>query len=201
MTEPQLAASVGAGVSARVPTERGSSAKPWPGWLRRVQPGSMLRRHWLVSILLAAGLTLRVLSTLAYHPALLYIDTVKYLYGVYPGADPLGYRAAPRAPRRAAGVSAPPPRRASSSSSRSSWPATCSSWAGRASPPPGRGSRGRPPGRARCPAADLPPGGRQARRCARELTAGGMGPGAAPADPQLSVNASPRPITRRPDAH
>jgi hypothetical protein len=97
MTEPQLAASVGAGVSARVPTERGSSAKSGPGWLRRVQPGLLLRRHWLVSILLAAGLALRVLSTLAYHPALLYIDTVKYLYGVYPGADPLGYRLALRA--------------------------------------------------------------------------------------------------------
>jgi hypothetical protein len=97
MTEPQLAATVGAGVSARVPTERGSSTESGPRWLRRVHPGLLLRQHWLVSILLAAGLVLRVLSTLAYHPALLYIDTVKYLYGVYPGADPLGYRLALRA--------------------------------------------------------------------------------------------------------
>jgi hypothetical protein len=97
MTEPQLAATVGAGVTSRVPTSRGSSRESGPVWLRRVRPGLLLRRHWLVSILLAAGLGLRVLSVLAYHPALLYIDTVKYLYGVYPGADPLGYRLALRA--------------------------------------------------------------------------------------------------------
>ncbi len=53
---------------------------------------TLLRRHWLVSVLLAAGLALRVATQLAYQPALVYIDTLKYLYGVYPGADPLGYR-------------------------------------------------------------------------------------------------------------
>ena len=53
---------------------------------------TLLRRHWLVSVLLAAGLVLRVATQLAYQPALVYIDTLKYLYGVYPGADPLGYR-------------------------------------------------------------------------------------------------------------
>lgn len=52
----------------------------------------VLRSHWLVSGLLAAGLALRVLAQVAYHPALISIDTLKYLYGVYPGADPLGYR-------------------------------------------------------------------------------------------------------------
>jgi hypothetical protein len=97
MTEPQLAATVGAGVNSRMPTRRGSSREQRPRWRSRIQPGRLLRRHWLVSILLAAGLVLRVLSMLAYHPALLYIDTVKYLYGVYPGADPLGYRLALRA--------------------------------------------------------------------------------------------------------
>jgi hypothetical protein len=53
---------------------------------------TLLRRHWLVSVLLAAGLALRVITLAAYQPALVYIDTLKYLYGVYPGADPLGYR-------------------------------------------------------------------------------------------------------------
>ncbi len=41
----------------------------------------------------AAGrrLVLRVLALMAYHPALLYTDTLKYLYGAWPGADPVGY--------------------------------------------------------------------------------------------------------------
>jgi hypothetical protein len=60
--------------------------------LRRDRAAAALRRHWLVSALLAAGLVLRVLTQLAYHPALIYVDSLKYLYGVYPGADPLGYR-------------------------------------------------------------------------------------------------------------
>ncbi|HET9897854.1 MAG TPA: hypothetical protein VFQ44_23240 [Streptosporangiaceae bacterium] len=51
-----------------------------------------MRRHWLVAILLSAGLALRILATIAYRPALLYVDTVKYLYNAYPGADPVGYK-------------------------------------------------------------------------------------------------------------
>ena len=50
------------------------------------------RRHWLVSILLLAGLVLRVLAQLAYRPALLYIDSVKYIYNGWPGTDPVGYK-------------------------------------------------------------------------------------------------------------
>ncbi|WP_019814566.1 glycosyltransferase family 2 protein [Saccharomonospora saliphila] len=38
-----------------------------------------LRRHWLLGVLLTAGVTLRVLVWLAYQPALLYIDTFRYL--------------------------------------------------------------------------------------------------------------------------
>src|SRR5262250_3257082 len=49
------------------------------------------RRHWLVTVLLAAGLVLRVLALAAYHPALIYVDTLKYLYGASPGSEPLGY--------------------------------------------------------------------------------------------------------------
>ena len=62
-----------------------------PGsWPPRV--AAAVRRHWLLAVLLAAGLVLRVIALLAYHPALIYVDTLKYLYGVYPGSDPLGYR-------------------------------------------------------------------------------------------------------------
>ena len=51
------------------------------------------RRHWLVAVLLAVGLVLRLLAQIAYRPALLYIDTPKYLYNSYPGSDPVGYKA------------------------------------------------------------------------------------------------------------
>ncbi len=56
------------------------------GWPR------VLRQHWLFAIAMAAGLALRVLAQIAYRPALLYIDTMKYLYNAYPGADPVGYK-------------------------------------------------------------------------------------------------------------
>ena len=54
-------------------------------------PG-MLRTHWMASILIAAGVALRVLAQLAYHPAIIYIDTLKYLYDSWPGSDPVGYK-------------------------------------------------------------------------------------------------------------
>jgi hypothetical protein len=55
--------------------------------------GRALRQHWLFALGLLAGLVLRVLTQLAYQPALIYIDTEKYLYNGYPGADPVGYKA------------------------------------------------------------------------------------------------------------
>ena len=51
----------------------------------------MLRRHWPFAILLAAGLALRAAATIAYRPALVYIDTPRYLGGDQGGLDPLGY--------------------------------------------------------------------------------------------------------------
>ena len=51
----------------------------------------LLGRHWLLLVLLAAGLALRIAAQIAYQPALIYVDTLKYLYGASPGADPLGY--------------------------------------------------------------------------------------------------------------
>jgi hypothetical protein len=53
---------------------------------------ALARRNWLMTALLAAGLVLRVLAQITYRPALLYIDTLKYLYNAWPGTDPLGYK-------------------------------------------------------------------------------------------------------------
>src|SRR5215469_708983 len=53
---------------------------------------ALAREHWLLTLLLAAGLVLRVLAQIAYRPALYYIDTAKYLFGAYPGNDPPGYQ-------------------------------------------------------------------------------------------------------------
>ena len=52
--------------------------------------GRGARRHWLLLILLAAGLGLRVVTQLAYRPAIFYIDSYKYLRGSG-GYDPVGY--------------------------------------------------------------------------------------------------------------
>jgi hypothetical protein len=66
--------------------------------LPRRQPGpapqrllATARRHWLIAVLLLAGLLLRVAALIAYRPILFYIDSTKYLYH---GAanDPVGYR-------------------------------------------------------------------------------------------------------------
>src|ERR1700690_1688258 len=70
-------------------TVAGPQAPPGPGMSPRV---ITLRRHWLLSVLLAAGLALRILAQIAYQPALFYIDSIKYLFGAYAGNDPPGYQ-------------------------------------------------------------------------------------------------------------
>jgi hypothetical protein len=50
------------------------------------------RRHWLFTIVFCAGLLLRILTQVAYSPALLYIDSYRYLHGDS-SLDPLGYLA------------------------------------------------------------------------------------------------------------
>jgi dolichyl-phosphate-mannose-protein mannosyltransferase len=77
---------------------RGQPA-PAPGRLARLRTGArgipaLARRHWLFTVLLTAGLVLRVLAEIAYRPALIYIDSTKYLLGAYPGDDPPGYQMA-----------------------------------------------------------------------------------------------------------
>ena len=56
------------------------------------QAATGLRRHWLLALLLTAGLVLRILVQVAYQPALFYIDSIKYLFGAYAGNDPPGYQ-------------------------------------------------------------------------------------------------------------
>jgi hypothetical protein len=63
-----------------------SHARPSLGGYRRA-----LRRHWIFAALLTAGLGLRVVTQIAYRPALFYIDSYKYLTGSS-GYDPEGYR-------------------------------------------------------------------------------------------------------------
>ena len=52
---------------------------------------ALAREHWLLTVLLAAGLVLRAAVQIAYRPALFYIDSLRYLYHAH-GADPVGYR-------------------------------------------------------------------------------------------------------------
>ena len=57
-------------------------------------PGAVcgtVRGHWPFALVLSAGLALRVLTEVAYRPALLYIDSAKYLVGSR-GTAPEGYQ-------------------------------------------------------------------------------------------------------------
>src|ERR1700742_2502327 len=101
MTVPHLAARVHA-VIARPAAGQPEKSAPGddaagatataPAARPRASVLGVLRRHWLIALLLLAGVVLRVLTMMAYHPALLYVDTLKYLYKEWPGADPLGYK-------------------------------------------------------------------------------------------------------------
>jgi hypothetical protein len=59
---------------------------------RARQAVAVLRYHWLATALIVAGAVLRVITWMAYHPAIFYIDSIKYLYRGWQGADPLGYK-------------------------------------------------------------------------------------------------------------
>ena len=63
----------------------------------RSKAADALRRHWLVAFLLVAGLALRVVAQVGYQPALLFIDSRKYIFGTqfstsqWGSYDPIGY--------------------------------------------------------------------------------------------------------------
>src|SRR5215472_4747538 len=68
---------------------------------------ALARRHWLFTMLLCAGLSLRILAQVAYGPALVYIDSYRYLHGGF-GLDPLGYLALLWPLQHAGGLAAVP---------------------------------------------------------------------------------------------
>ena len=78
----------GAGGGSAAVTGEGNSSQP----SRARQFAAVLRYHWLAVALVVAGAVLRVITWMAYHPAIFYIDSVKYLYRGWQGSDPLGYK-------------------------------------------------------------------------------------------------------------
>jgi hypothetical protein len=62
---------------------------------RCAQARILLRRNWIVAVLLTLGLALRVMAMLAYYPALIYIDSFGYIKNAYllqpATTNPLGY--------------------------------------------------------------------------------------------------------------
>jgi hypothetical protein len=92
---------------ANADTEAGAAiSDPWPAGdtvtgsrLDRAiwRAADVLRRHWVLALLIAAGLVLRVITQFAYEPALLFIDSKKYLFGTdfsassWGSFDPIGY--------------------------------------------------------------------------------------------------------------
>jgi hypothetical protein len=58
---------------------------------------ALVRRHWGLALLLAAGVMLRALAQAGYQPALLFIDSKKYIFGTdltatsWGSFDPIGY--------------------------------------------------------------------------------------------------------------
>src|SRR6516164_4503046 len=88
MRMPSTAAGDAAPARGQPPAQR-RLARLWAG-ARRIPV--LARQHWLFTIVLTAGLVLRILAQVAYRPALLYIDSTKYLLGAYPGDDPTGYQ-------------------------------------------------------------------------------------------------------------
>jgi hypothetical protein len=104
-SSPDIEAGSVAGSGAAV-AGQAAVGEPWPAGStvtgsrldRAIWRGSdVLRRHWVLALLIAAGLLLRVVTQFAYEPALLFIDSKKYLFGAdtnlgtWGAFDPLGY--------------------------------------------------------------------------------------------------------------
>lgn len=78
---------------ASLPTEPSGDDPAPPS--RRDRLRALLAAHWLITALLVLGVALRVITWLAYRPALIYTDSYYYLYNVDPlnpqYLDPIGY--------------------------------------------------------------------------------------------------------------
>jgi hypothetical protein len=86
-------------VSQPGPTGRPAESTATGSRLNRAIWGAadVLRAHWVLALLIAAGLMLRAVSQFAYQPALLFFDSEKYLFGTdlsvsaWGSYDPIGY--------------------------------------------------------------------------------------------------------------
>lgn len=67
-----------------------ADGRPDRSW--RTSAMSVLQQHWVAAALVLVGAGLRVITEMAYHPAILYVDSLKYLYDAWLGSDPLGYK-------------------------------------------------------------------------------------------------------------
>ncbi|HXS63641.1 MAG TPA: hypothetical protein VN767_12245 [Streptosporangiaceae bacterium] len=88
--EPKNQATGDAKQAAATPPASKLSLNALTAILTRVEIS--IRTHWIASILVALGLVMRFLTQAAYQPAIIYIDTLKYLYDAWPGSDPVGYK-------------------------------------------------------------------------------------------------------------
>lgn len=76
-------------------TEHSGLRERWFGASRREQLRAGARRHWVFLVVLGAGALLRIVTQVAYRPALLYIDSFAYLNNLHDlsprRAQPIGY--------------------------------------------------------------------------------------------------------------
>jgi hypothetical protein len=78
------------------PTQRLDWRERWFGDETRARLWLAARRHWVFLVVLAAGVLLRVVTQISYRPALLYIDSYRYLGNLHDldpaqTSQPLGY--------------------------------------------------------------------------------------------------------------
>src|SRR5215207_6378954 len=78
------------------PTQRLDWRERWFGDETGARLWVAARRHWVFLVVLAAGVLLRVVTQIAYRPALLYIDSYRYLGNLHDldpaqTSQPLGY--------------------------------------------------------------------------------------------------------------
>ena len=81
--------------SPPVPPPAAAAPVPPPAARRIRRLGATLRTHWFFTLVCALGLTGRILTMVAYRPALLYIDSFGYLANTAQlsptGSEPIGY--------------------------------------------------------------------------------------------------------------